>query len=71
MTVSKGLLGELLSGVDRPEDLPGEKGLMPERKVRLMAPRLGAGLTEHLGHEPQGSPAGRQADRRNGRHARW
>ena len=58
MTISKGLLDELLSGVDRPEDLPGDKGLM-ERM-------LGAGLTEHLGYEPHGDPASQQINRRNG-----
>ncbi len=35
MTISKELLDELLSGVDRPEDLLGDKGLMTELKVRL------------------------------------
>jgi len=28
--------GELLSGVERPEDLLGDKGLMKELKLRLM-----------------------------------
>ncbi len=36
MTISKKLLDELLSGVDRPEDLLGDNGLMTELKVRLM-----------------------------------
>ena len=36
MTISKELLDELLSGVERPEDLLGDKGLMKELKVRLM-----------------------------------
>jgi putative transposase len=66
MTISKGLLDELLSGVDRPEDLPGDKGLMKELKVRLMERMLGAGLTEHLGYEPHGDPASQQINRRNG-----
>ena len=30
MTISKELLDELLSGVERPEDLLGDKGLMKE-----------------------------------------
>jgi len=47
MTISKELLDELLSGVDRPEDLLGDKGLMKELKVRLMERMLGAELTEH------------------------
>ena len=51
MTISKELLDELLSGVDRPEDLLGDKGLMKELKVRLMERMLGAELTEHLGYE--------------------
>lgn len=36
MTISKELLDELLSGVERPEDLLDDKGLMKELKVRLM-----------------------------------
>jgi hypothetical protein len=45
MMISKELLDELLSGVDRPEDLLGDKGLMTELKVRLMERMLGAELT--------------------------
>jgi len=66
MTISKELLDELLSGVERPEDLLGEKGLMKELKVRLMERMLGAELTEHLGYEPHGEPASQQTNRRNG-----
>jgi len=47
MTISKELLDELLSGVERPEDLLGDKGLMKELKVRLMERMLGAELTEY------------------------
>ena len=54
MTISKELLDELLSGVERPEDLLGDKGLMKELKVRLMERMLGAELTGHLGYEPHG-----------------
>jgi len=66
MTISKELLDELLNGVERPEDLLGDKGLMKELKVRLMERMLGAELTEHLGYEPHGEPAGQQSNRRNG-----
>ena len=65
MTISKELLDELLSGVERPEDLLGDKGLMKELKVRLMERMLGAELTEHLGYEPGEDPAD-QSNRRNG-----
>jgi len=44
---TKDLLDELLSGVERPKDLLGDKGLMKELKVRLMERMLGAELTEH------------------------
>ena len=47
MTISKELLDELLSGVEKPEDFFGDKGLMKELKVRLMERMLGAELTEH------------------------
>ena len=66
MTISKELLDELLSGVERPEDLLGDKGRMKELKVRLMERMLGAELTEHLGYEPHGEPASQQSNRRNG-----
>jgi putative transposase len=66
MTISKELLDELLSGVERPEDLLGDKGLMQELKVRLMERMLGAELTDHLGYEPHGEPASQQINRRNG-----
>jgi hypothetical protein len=66
MMISKELLDELLSGVERPEDLLGDKGLMKELKVRLLERMLGAELTEHLGYEPHGEPASQQANRRNG-----
>ena len=51
MTISKELLDELLKGVERPEDLLGDAGLMKELKIRLMERMLGAELTEHLGYE--------------------
>jgi len=66
MTISKELLDELLSGIERPEDFLGDKGLMKELKVRLMERMLGAELTEHLGYEPNGEPASQQSNRRNG-----
>ena len=65
MTISKALLDELLSGVEGPEDLLGDKGLMQELKVRLMERMLGAELTEHLGYEPGEDPDS-QSNRRNG-----
>tara|TARA_R110002167_G_C12561567_1_gene641826 strand:- start:777 stop:947 length:171 start_codon:yes stop_codon:yes gene_type:complete len=46
MTISKELRDELLSGVERPEDLLGDKGLMKELKVRLMERMLDADLTD-------------------------
>jgi len=58
MTISKELLDELLSGVELPEDLLGDKGLMKELKVRLMERMLGAELTEHLGYELNGDRPG-------------
>ena len=66
MTISKELLDELLKGVEQPEDLLGDKGLIKELKVRLMERMLGAELIAHLGYEPHGEPADQQANRRNG-----
>ena len=66
MTISKELQDELLGGVERPEGLLGDQGLMKELKVRLMERMPGAELSEHLGYEPHGEPADRQVNRRNG-----
>ena len=51
MTISRELLDELLSGVERPEDLLGDKGLMKELKVRLMEECWALNLPR--GYEPQ------------------
>lgn len=51
MTISKEMLDELLQGVERPEDLLGDAGLMKELKIKLMERMLGAELTAHLGYE--------------------
>ena len=66
MTISKELLDELLKGVERPEDLLGDAGLMKELKVRLMERMLGAELTAHLGYGAGAEPPPEQANRRNG-----
>ena len=66
MTISNKVLDELLSGVERPEDLLGDTGLMKDLKVRLMERMLGAELTEHLGYEPHAEPPNEQSNRRNG-----
>ena len=66
MTISKEILDELLRGIERPEDLLGDAGLMKELKVKLMERMLGAELTAHLGYEEgKDAPAG-QSNRRNG-----
>ncbi len=36
MTISRELLAELLEGCERPEDLPGDTGLLKELKIKLM-----------------------------------
>jgi len=56
MTISKERLDDLLKGVEPPEDLLGDKGLMKELKVRLMERMLGAELTEHLGYVSASDP---------------
>jgi hypothetical protein len=49
MTISKELLDELLSGMEKPEDFFGNKGQMKELKVRLMERMLGAEVVPHNG----------------------
>jgi putative transposase len=66
MTISKELLDELLKGVERPEDLLGETGLMKELKIKLMERMLGAELTAHLGYEEGKEAPPGQTNRRNG-----
>ncbi len=66
MTIFKELLDELLKGVERPEDLLGDAGLMKELKVRLMEQMRGAELTAHPGYEEGKEAPPGQANRRNG-----
>src|SRR6056297_3932032 len=66
MTISKELLDELLKGVERPEDLLGDAGLMKELKIKLMERMLGAELTAHLGYEEGKEAPLEQTNRRNG-----
>lgn len=66
MTISNELLDEVSEGRKRPEDLPGDAGLMEELKVRLMEGMLGAELTAHLGYEAGAEPPAEQTNRRNG-----
>lgn len=66
MTISNGLLCELLKGCKRPKDLLGKAGLMKELKIRLMERMLGAELTAHLGYEAGAAPRPERTNRRNG-----
>ena len=60
------LLDEVLSGLSKPEDLPGDAGLFRQLKKALMERALGGELTHHLGYE-KGDPAGRgTGNSRNG-----
>src|SRR6056297_473293 len=70
MTISKELLDELLKGVERPEDLLGDAGLMKELKIKLMERMLGAELTAHLGYEEGKDAPTDQSNRRNGTSAK-
>ena len=70
MTISKELLDELLKGVERPDDLLGDAGLMKELKIKLMERMLGAELTAHLGYEEGKDAPTDQNNRRNGTSAK-
>lgn len=64
MTISKELLDELLSGVERPEDLLGDKGLMKELKVRLAAFHIDQSqFTKSQTHPAQAQRVGDDRDR--------
>jgi putative transposase len=64
--ISKELLDELPSSVDRQEDLLSDKGLMTELKVRMMEDLLSAELAENLDYKPHSDPASQQINPRNG-----
>lgn len=67
MAIKDELLDQLMKGLDNPEDLLGDKGLLQELKKALIEKALGAELTHHLGYE-QGDPAGRgTGNSRNGK----
>ena len=66
MTISKEILDELLKGVECPEDLLGDAGLMKELKIKLMERMLGAEMTAHLGYEEGTDAPTGQSNRRNG-----
>ncbi len=60
------VLDELLSGLEKPEDLLGDDGLFRHLKKALMERALGGELTHHLGYEKH-DPAGRgSGNSRNG-----
>ena len=64
--ISDAVLDGLLEGVETPEDLLGQEGLLVELKKALMERALGAELTDHVGYE-KGDPRGRGTDNsRNG-----
>ncbi len=66
LPLSKDLPDDLLKGVERAEDLPGDAGFMKELKIKLMERMLCAELTAHLGYEEgKEAPAG-QTNRRTG-----
>ncbi|WP_292287366.1 transposase, partial [Marivita sp.] len=66
MIISKEMLDELLKGVERPEDLLGDAGVMKELKIKLMERMLGAELTAHLGYEEGKDVPTGETNRRNG-----
>ena len=53
MTISTEILDELLQGVERPEDLLGDAGLMKELKIKLMERMLGAEMDVHLSSDAE------------------
>ena len=55
MAIKDELLDELMKGLEKPEDLLGDKGLLQELKKALIEKALGAELTHHLGYE-RGDP---------------
>lgn len=66
MTICPELLDELLSGMKRPEDLPGDVGLLKELNIRRMDWMHGAGRHVHPGHEERESAPPQQSNRHKG-----
>jgi transposase-like protein len=66
MAISKGVLKELLTGYEKPEDLMGKDGILEQLTKALVESALGAELTHHLGYE-KGNRAGKKvSNHRNG-----
>jgi transposase-like protein len=66
MAISKGVLKELLTGYEKPEDLMGKDGILEQLTKALVESALGAELTHHLGDE-KGNRAGKKvSNHRNG-----
>lgn len=59
MTISRELLDEMLKGVERPEDLLRDSGLMKELEIKRRERKPSAELTADLGYEEgkKASPA--------------
>lgn len=67
MAIKDELLDQLMEGLDKPEDLLGDKGPLQELKKGLIEKALGAELTHYLGYE-RNDPAGRgSGNSRNGK----
>lgn len=66
MTISNELVDELLVGVEHPEDLLGDAGLLKDLKIKLMERMLGGELTAHLGYDEGKDAPPDQLNRRNG-----
>jgi putative transposase len=66
MPIDDEIIGKLLAGYEKPEDLLGESGLFKQLKKALVERALGAELTHHLGYDKH-DPAGRgSGNSRNG-----
>jgi transposase-like protein len=48
MAIKDELLDQLMEGLDKPDDLLGEEGLLQNLKKDLIEKALNAGLTHHL-----------------------
>ncbi len=65
--VPEELLAGLLANYKNPEDLIGEEGLLKHLTKLVVERALEAELSEHLGHEKNGSVANESGNTRNGK----
>ena len=67
MTINEALLDQLLKDYQKPEDLPGENGLLKQLTKAVLERAMQAELTHHLGYDRHDSKGNNSGNSRNGK----